>query len=113
MQYRHMRRLEENRSVWETNTTSFVQPLPRNLCTGAVYVEYVISTLMKSVQYANAEKKIDLENAGVQLFYLFADLINGDVKRNSPAIQFFSSGTEVLGKVCIQFSLVDAVSAHN
>jgi len=98
---RNLRRLEENRSAWESNVTSFVQPLPHNLCIGAVYVESVISTLMKSVQYANPAQKIDLENAGVRLFYLFAELINGDVKRNSPAIQFFSSGTEVLGKELI------------
>ena len=87
--------------------TSFVQPLPHNLCIGAVYVESVISTLMKSVQYANPAQKIDLENAGVRLFYLFAELINGDVKRNSPAIQFFSSGTEVLGKVSLPAKILN------
>ena len=42
---------------------------------------------------------MDLESAGIGLFYLVAELINGDVKRNHPAIQFFSSCTEVLGKV--------------
>ena len=100
MKDRTERRLGENRNTYAVNTKSFVQPLPHSLCTGAVYVENVISKLMKSVPYANAAQKTDLESAGVQLFYLFAELINGDVKRNSPAIQFFSSGTEVLGKVC-------------
>ena len=95
------RRLEENRRVWENDVKTFLEPLPRSLLVGAVYVESVISKLMKTLQYANPAQKADLENAGVGLFYLLADLINGDVKRNSPAIQFFSSSTEVLGEVCI------------
>ena len=99
MKDRHARNLEENRNVWETNLSSFTQALPHNLCTGAVYVESVISKLMQSLQYGNESQKTDLENAGIGLFYLVAELINGDVKRNHPAIQFFSSCTEVLGKV--------------
>lgn len=54
---------------------------------------------MESLQYANAAQRSELESAGIHLFYLLANLINSDVKDNSPAIQFFSSNTEVLGKV--------------
>eukprot|EP00795_Rhopilema_esculentum_P003345 gene3345-1694_t len=95
------RRLEENRNTWEKNLEELTQPVPYDLCTGAVNVERVITKLLKSLQYANANQKESLEDAGIQLFYLLASLINGDVKRCHPAIQFFSSSTEVLGKEMI------------
>ena len=96
------RRLEENRNTWEKSLEELTQPVPYDLCTGAVYVERVITKLFKSLQYANSNQRESLEDAGIQLFYLLATLINGDVKRCHPAIQFFSSSTEVLGKVRLQ-----------
>lgn len=99
MNTRNQRRLEENQNTWNGKLESYVEPLPHSLCVGAVYVETVIKMLVKSLQYANAEQRSALESACVELFYLLAELINIDVKRNSPAIQFFSSGTETLGKV--------------
>eukprot|EP00794_Sanderia_malayensis_P020418 gene20418-22431_t len=95
---RNDRCLRDNRTAWEANVSEGLLQLPEELCCGAVYVEKVINTLMKSLQYVNEEQRMGLQSAGVELFYLLAELINMDVKRCHPAIQFFSSCTEVLGK---------------
>ncbi len=96
--------LRDNRVAWEANTTNATQQLSNDLCIGAVYVENVVNTLMRSLQYASAEQRKELESSGVELFYLLAELINNDVKRCHPAIQFFSSCTEVLGKVSLSLA---------
>ena len=62
-------------------------------------VENVIEKLLQVFLTIDDERKEEVKRNARKLFYLMAELINNDVKRCYPAIQFFSSGVETLGKV--------------
>ena len=62
-------------------------------------VENVIEKLSQVFLTIDDNRKEEVKRSASKLFYLMAELINNDVKRCYPAIQFFSSGVETLGKV--------------
>ena len=66
-------------------------------------MENIIQKLSESFDSLNAVQQQGLQGSAQHLFYLLAQLIDGDVKRCHPAIQFFSSGVEKLGKVLYYF----------
>lgn len=79
-------------------------------------MENIITKLSNIYQHFNELQKQQLQGNARRLFYLLAQLIDDDVKRCYPAIQFFSSAIEMLGKVCfirlanwIKYSRMDEV----
>lgn len=91
--------LADNRAAFCQLVQSSRDSFPFELCVSTVNVENVIEKLSQVVKVVDSEKKAELQHSARKLFYLMAELINDDVKRCYPAIQFFSSGVETLGKV--------------
>lgn len=96
---RVQRLLEDNRSAFDQLVQNAREAFPFDLCVSTVNIENIIEKLSQVFQTIDAQRRNDLQQSARKLFYLLAELINDDVKRCYPAIQFFSSGVEVLGKV--------------
>ena len=99
MRERVQRLLEDNRSAFDQLVQNAREAFPFDLCVSTVNIENIIEKLSQVFQTIDAQRRNDLQQSARKLFYLLAELINDDVKRCYPAIQFFSSGVEVLGKV--------------
>ena len=76
-----------------------MQESAHTLCTGVVHVENIINKMIEGFDALTELQRQELQDSARRLFYLLAQLIDDDVKRCHPAIQFFSSGVEKLGKV--------------
>jgi len=96
---RVLRLLDDNRSAFNQLLQNCRQSFPEDLCTSTVHVENTIEKLADVYQTLDATRQQELQQSARKLFYLMAELIDDDVKRCYPAIQFFSSGVEILGKV--------------
>lgn len=94
-----MNLLDDNRQAFDQILTNSRETFPENLCLGTVHVENIIEKLSEAFLSLDSGRREELQQSASQLFYLLAELIDDDVKRCYPAIQFFSSGVEVLGKV--------------
>lgn len=94
-----MNLLNDNRTAFDQLLANCQSTFPEDLCIGTVHVENIIEKLSEAFLSLDSERREELQQSASQLFYLLAELIDDDVKRCYPAIQFFSSGVEVLGKV--------------
>lgn len=93
--------LKDNRFAFD-QLLNCQKTFPEDLCTGTVHVESIIEKLSEAFLSLDLERRNDLQESASQLFYLLAELIDDDIKQCYPAIQFFSSGVEALGKVIPQ-----------
>ncbi|XP_066931851.1 ectopic P granules protein 5 homolog [Clytia hemisphaerica] len=115
---RVQRLLEDNRSAFDQLVQNAREAFPFDLCVSTVNIENIIEKLSQVFQTIDAQRRNDLQQSARKLFYLLAELINDDVKRCYPAIQFFSSGVEVLGKAYIadkgseQMPLLETTLTH-
>ena len=91
--------LDDNRLAFRQLVQNSRDSFPFELSVSTVNVENVIEKLSQVFLTIDDERKEEVKRSARKLFYLMAELINDDVKRCYPAIQFFSSGVETLGKV--------------
>lgn len=91
--------LNDNRNASKELIKTLVTSTPVELCLSVVHVENIVDKLAEGFDTLNNPQRLELQDSARKMFYLLAQLIDDDVKRCPPAIQFFSTEVEKLGKV--------------
>lgn len=111
--------LNDNRNASKELIKTLVTSTPVELCLSVVHVENIVAKLAEGFDTLNNPQRLELQDSARKMFYLLAQLIDDDVKRCPPAIQFFSTEVEKLGKKFItdhsteQLPLLDAILNQN